>query len=32
MPKQQITTKTGASPIGAYSQGLRWGDFIFFSG
>ena len=32
MPKQQITTKAGASPIGAYSQGLRAGDFIFVSG
>jgi 2-iminobutanoate/2-iminopropanoate deaminase len=32
MPKQQITTKTGAAPIGAYSQGLRVGDFIFVSG
>ena len=32
MPKQQITTRTGASPIGAYSQGLRVGDFIFVSG
>ena len=32
MPKQQITTKSGASPIGPYSQGLRAGDFIFVSG
>lgn len=32
MPKQQITTKSGASPIGPYSQGLRVGDFIFVSG
>jgi len=32
MPKQQITTKSGASPIGAYSQGLLVGDFIFVSG
>ena len=32
MPKQQITTTTGASPMGAYSQGLRAGDFIFVSG
>jgi 2-iminobutanoate/2-iminopropanoate deaminase len=32
MPKQQITTKTGASPIGAYSQGLHVGGFIFVSG
>lgn len=32
MSKQQITTTTGASPMGAYSQGLRAGDFIFVSG
>lgn len=32
MPKQQITTASGASPIGPYSQGLRVGDFIFVSG
>jgi 2-iminobutanoate/2-iminopropanoate deaminase len=32
MPKQQLTTKTGAQPIGAYSQGLRAGDFVFVSG
>ena len=32
MPKQQITTTSGASPMGAYSQGLRAGDFIFVSG
>ena len=32
MPKQQITTTTGASPMGAYSQGLRAGEFIFVSG
>ena len=32
MPKQQITTKSGASPVGAYSQGLRAGDFLFVSG
>ena len=32
MPKQQITTGSGAQPIGAYSQGLRVGDFIFVSG
>ena len=30
--KQQITTRTGAAPVGAYSQGLRAGDFIFVSG
>jgi 2-iminobutanoate/2-iminopropanoate deaminase len=32
MPKQQIRTTSDASPIGAYSQGLRVGDFIFVSG
>ena len=32
MPKQQITTTTGAKPSGAYSQGIRAGDFIFVSG
>ncbi len=32
MAKQQIRTDTGAQPIGAYSQGLRAGDFIFVSG
>jgi len=32
MPKQQITTSTGATPMGAYSQGLRAGDFVFVSG
>jgi 2-iminobutanoate/2-iminopropanoate deaminase len=32
MPKQQISTNTGATPRGAYSQGLRAGDFIFVSG
>ena len=32
MQKQQITTRTGAAPVGAYSQGLRVGDFIFVSG
>lgn len=32
MPKQQITTAKGAPPGGAYSQGLRVGDFVFVSG
>ena len=32
MPKQQINTTTGVKPGGAYSQGLRAGDFIFVSG
>jgi 2-iminobutanoate/2-iminopropanoate deaminase len=32
MSKRQITTSGGAAPIGAYSQGLRAGDFVFVSG
>jgi 2-iminobutanoate/2-iminopropanoate deaminase len=32
MLKQQITTTSGAAPVGPYSQGLRVGDFIFVSG
>lgn len=32
MPKQQLSTTTGAQPIGAYSQGIRAGDFVFVSG
>lgn len=32
MPKQQISTQKGASPMGAYSQGLKAGDFVFVSG
>lgn len=32
MLKQQISTKKGAAPGGAYSQGLRAGDFVFVSG
>lgn len=32
MPKQQVSTKKGASPMGAYSQGLKAGDFVFVSG
>src|SRR5574341_1590481 len=32
MPKQPITTTSGATPVGPYSQGLRAGDFIFVSG
>ena len=32
MTKKQISTKTGASPIGAYSQGWIAGDFVFVSG
>ena len=32
MPKQQISTTSGAPPVGLYSQGLRVGDFLFVSG
>ena len=32
MPKQQLKTAAGAAPIGAYSQGLKAGDFVFVSG
>lgn len=32
MSKRQISTQTGAQPVGAYSQGLRVGDFVFVSG
>jgi 2-iminobutanoate/2-iminopropanoate deaminase len=32
MAKRRIETKVGAQPIGAYSQGMRVGDFIFVSG
>jgi 2-iminobutanoate/2-iminopropanoate deaminase len=32
MSKQQITTKKGAAPVGAYSQGLKVGDFVFVAG
>jgi len=32
MRKQRISTTTGAQPVGAYSQGLRAGDFVFVSG
>lgn len=32
MTKQLITTDKGARPGGAYSQGLRAGDFVFVSG
>jgi len=31
MAKRRIETKAGAQPIGAYSQGMRVGDFIFVS-
>lgn len=32
MAKYEIQTKRGASPLGAYSQGWRAGDFIFVTG
>jgi len=32
MGKQRISTTTGAQPVGAYSQGLRAGNFVFVSG
>ena len=32
MGKQRISTTTGAQPVGAYSQGLSAGDFVFVSG
>ena len=32
MPKQVITTDSAGPPLGAYSQGIRAGDFIFVSG
>jgi 2-iminobutanoate/2-iminopropanoate deaminase len=32
MPKKQIIAKNGPKPGGAYSPGLRVGDFIFVSG
>jgi 2-iminobutanoate/2-iminopropanoate deaminase len=30
--KEVISTKEGSSPIGAYSQGWRAGDFVFVTG
>jgi len=32
MPKQQISTSSAAGPAGAYSQGIRAGDFVFVAG
>ena len=32
MPKQLIKPDSGAAPAGAYSPGLRVGDFVFVSG
>jgi 2-iminobutanoate/2-iminopropanoate deaminase len=32
MTKKQVCTNAGAAPVGAYSQGLIAGDFLFVSG
>jgi 2-iminobutanoate/2-iminopropanoate deaminase len=32
MPKQVISTTAAGPPLGAYSQGIRAGDFIFVTG
>ena len=32
MTKKQVRTTAGASPVGAYSQGLIVGNFVFVSG
>ena len=32
MPKQVIQTDKAGPPLGAYSQGIRAGDFVFVSG
>lgn len=32
MPQQQITTDGAPQPRGAYSQGLRAGDFVYVAG
>jgi 2-iminobutanoate/2-iminopropanoate deaminase len=32
MGKEQITTSEGAAPVGAYSQGIRAGGFVYVSG
>ena len=32
MTKKQVRTTAGASPVGAYSQGLIAGNFVFVSG
>ena len=32
MTKKQVRTTAGAAPVGAYSQGLIAGDFVFVSG
>jgi 2-iminobutanoate/2-iminopropanoate deaminase len=32
MAGQQVTTPGGAAPVGAYSQAIRAGDFVYVSG
>ena len=32
MPKQEIRSANSAHPMGAYSQGIRAGDFIYITG
>jgi 2-iminobutanoate/2-iminopropanoate deaminase len=32
MPKQQVNPKSAPGPMGAYSPGIRAGDFLFVSG
>ena len=32
MNKKQVSTTSGAAPVGPYSQGLIAGDFVFVSG
>jgi 2-iminobutanoate/2-iminopropanoate deaminase len=32
MPKQAIQTDKAGPPLGAYSQGIRAGDFVFVTG
>ena len=32
MTKKQVSTTSGAAPVGPYSQGLIAGDFVFVSG
>jgi len=32
MAKKQVHTRSGAAPVGPYSQGLVVGDFVFVSG
>src|SRR5947209_1412815 len=32
MPKQEIRSEGSAPPMGAYSQGIRAGDFVYVTG